>query len=119
MSRNPLRIAVASALYVLGLGWIVNSNPWSGPTLIHLSESHGVHMNDWVTFALWTFAVAVLFPAYSAGPWRRSHPVEVARFGLTPHPRSVELTSVGYAMRYDRAEDLPTRRPLQFTPPTA
>jgi hypothetical protein len=112
MSRNPLRIVIASALYVLGLGWIVDSNPWSGPTLIRLSESHGVHMNDWVTFALWTLAVAVMFPAYSAGAWRRPQPVAVDGFGLTRHPRSVELRSVGYTMRHGRAEDLPARRPV-------
>lgn len=112
MSRNPLRIVVASVLYVLGLGWIVNSNPWSGPTLIRLSESHGVHMNDWVTFALWTLAIAVILPAYSAGSWRRPQPVVVDRFGLSRLPRGVELSSVDYIVRHDRAAGLPTRRPV-------
>lgn len=112
MSRNPLRIVIASALYALGLGWIVDSNSWSGPTLIRLSESHGVHMNDWVTFALWTLAIAVILPAYSAGPWHRPQPAEDDRFGLTRRPLSVELMAVGYTMSHDRAEDLPARRPV-------
>lgn len=103
MSRNPLRIVVASVLYLLGLGWIVNSNPWSGPTLIRLSESHGVHMNDWVTFALWTLAIAVILPAYSAGSWRRQAPVVVDRFGLTRLPRGVQLSSVQPTMSHARA----------------
>lgn len=112
MSRNPLRFVVAATLYMLGLGWIVNSHSWSGPTLIRLTESHGVHMNDWLTFALWTLAVAVIFPAYSAGSWRRAEPLEEDRFGLTLLPTSVRPVLVGYTMGYDRSEDPPARGPV-------
>ena len=71
VSRRPFRIAIAATLYTLGVGWIVDTNPWSGPTVLGLSETHGVHMNDWVTFALWSVAVVTMFPTLSLASWRR------------------------------------------------
>jgi hypothetical protein len=65
MSRHPLRIAIAATLYTVGVGWVVDTNPWSGPTLVRFSETHGLHSNDWVTLALWAAAVATMCPALS------------------------------------------------------
>ena len=77
MSRRPFRIAIAATLYTVGVGWIVDTKPWSGPTVLSLSETHGVHMNDWVTFALWGVAVVTMFLTLSAvSRLRRSHVVE-------------------------------------------
>ena len=49
-------------LALAGLRWIVDSNPWSGPTVLELSDSHGVHLNDWVSFVCWGVALAVAAP---------------------------------------------------------
>jgi hypothetical protein len=57
-----LRLSFALVLVVVGLRWIVDSNPWSGPTVLEISASHGVHLNDWVSFACWALAVAVAVP---------------------------------------------------------
>jgi hypothetical protein len=65
MTRQPLRIVLASLLYLAGLVWIVNSNPWSGPVLVKFTQSHGVHMNDWFTFALWFGAVMAAVPDWA------------------------------------------------------
>jgi hypothetical protein len=58
-----IRVLTALTCAVAGLAWIVNSNPWSGPTLLRLSETHGVHANDWFTFALWAAGLVVVAPA--------------------------------------------------------
>jgi hypothetical protein len=71
MTRNPFRIAFAATLYAVGLAWIINTNPWSGPELMRLSETHGVHENDWVTPAMWGAAMVTIFPARSAASFRR------------------------------------------------
>jgi hypothetical protein len=77
MSRHPFRIAIAATLYTLGVGWIVDTNPWSGPTLVSFTATHGVHTNDWVTFALWGVAVVTMFPTLSpVSRLRSSHVVE-------------------------------------------
>jgi hypothetical protein len=62
MTRHPVRLAGALTLLMSGLAWIVNSNPLSGPTVVTFSETHGVHTNDWLTFALWAAAIVVAFP---------------------------------------------------------
>ena len=71
MSRNPFRIAFAATLYVVGLVWIINTNPWSGPTLMRFTQTHGVHSNDWVTLSLWGVAIVTMFPASSAASFNR------------------------------------------------
>ena len=80
MTRIHLRLAIAALAVVAGVRWIVNSNPWSGPVLITLSPDHGVHLNDWVSFALWFVAAAVGAPALSAlDAGRRALPVRTRR----------------------------------------
>jgi hypothetical protein len=66
MSRHPARLTLAALLALIGLRWIVNSNPWSGPTVLTLSDSHGVHMNDWFSYVCWTAAVLVAMPQRTA-----------------------------------------------------
>ncbi len=68
MLLRPVRLSVALTLVVVGLRWIVNTNPWSGPTLIRLSETHGVHLNDWVSFACWSAAVLIASPRLAQTP---------------------------------------------------
>ncbi|MBI5087743.1 MAG: hypothetical protein HZB15_02425 [Actinobacteria bacterium] len=63
MNWLTIRLLTALTCGVAGVAWIVNSNPWSGPTLLRLSESHGVHANDWFTFALWAVGLAFAAPA--------------------------------------------------------
>ena len=65
MSYRPLRLAVALTLVVVGLRWIVNTNPWSGPTVASLSATHGVHLNDWLTFVLWYASILVARPQWA------------------------------------------------------
>ena len=64
MTRSVGRLAVALVLLLAGLRWIVNSNPWSGPVVMSLSPTHGVHTNDWLTFALWTVSLLLACPAW-------------------------------------------------------
>jgi len=71
MSRNPVRFAFAATLSVVGLAWVINTNPWSGPTLVRFTATHGVHANDWVTLALWGAAVVTMFPGGSVASLRR------------------------------------------------
>ena len=68
MFSRPLRLAVALTLVVVGARWIINTNPWSGPTLTRLSETHGVHLNDWVSFACWFAAALVASPEVARTP---------------------------------------------------
>ena len=66
-----MRIVVALTLLMSGLAWIVNTNPWSGPTVVRFSETHGVHVNDWLTVMLWTAAAVVTSPGWALASWRR------------------------------------------------
>lgn len=70
MTRVHLRLTVVAMFAAAGLRWIVNSNPWSGPVLVQLSPSHGVHLNDWLTFVLWGIGAWVAAPLWSP-PGRR------------------------------------------------
>jgi hypothetical protein len=67
MSR-PVRLATALTLVVFGLRWIINTNPWSGPTILRLSETHGVHLNDWVSFVCWGAAALLTSPRIARTP---------------------------------------------------
>ncbi len=67
MTRHPGRLVGALTLLLVGLRWIINSNPWSGPVVAQLSATHGVHLNDWLSFAAWGGALALVYPA-----WRSS-----------------------------------------------
>lgn len=63
MLSRPVRLSIALFLVVAGLRWIVNHHPWSGPIVLPLSDTHAVHLNDWVTFALWGAAALVARPS--------------------------------------------------------
>ncbi len=67
MLSRPLRVSIALVFAIAGLRWIVNSNPWSGPTVLELSDSHGVHLNDWVSFVCWGVALAIAAPQRTRG----------------------------------------------------
>lgn len=41
----------------------MDSNRWSGPVVVHLSSTHGVHSNDWLSFVLWAMALMLAVPA--------------------------------------------------------
>jgi Na+/H+ antiporter NhaC len=62
---EPAFSAWEADLVVVGVRWIVNTNPWSGPTVLSLSTTHGVHLNDWVSFVLWAVALLVAAPRAS------------------------------------------------------
>jgi hypothetical protein len=79
MSRHPVRLATAATLLMSGLAWIVNSNPLSGPTVVRLSETHGVHSNDWLTFVLWGTAIVVACPAATTTSLRRLRRASIDR----------------------------------------
>ncbi|MFN6122588.1 MAG: hypothetical protein ACK5CE_23505 [Actinomycetes bacterium] len=66
MPSRSFRLAAALALTLVGLRWIVNTNPWSGPTVLHLAEGHGVHLNDWVTLVCWAAAAMLVWPRLAA-----------------------------------------------------
>lgn len=68
MFSRPLRLSIALLLVVAGVRWIVNTNPWSGPTVLSLSTTHGVHLNDWVSFVLWAVALLVAAPRVARRP---------------------------------------------------
>jgi hypothetical protein len=78
MNRHPVRLAVVATLVAAGLSWNFNSNPWSGPTVLRLTRSHGVHANDWVMMSLWSAAVVIAWPL-SVASWRRTQRVLVNR----------------------------------------
>jgi hypothetical protein len=63
---RPLRLTLALAFAMVGLRWIVNTNPWSGPTIIRLAEGHGVHLNDWVSFVCWAASAMLVWPNLAA-----------------------------------------------------
>lgn len=71
MTRSMLRLTVAAALVLLGMQWIIDTNPWSGPTVVRFTATHGVHTNDWVTIALWSAAVLIAYPVWTAASMRR------------------------------------------------
>jgi hypothetical protein len=54
------RIALLIASIAAGLRWIWNSNEWSGPVVVRLTQAHGVHLNDWVAPLLVGLAMIVL-----------------------------------------------------------
>lgn len=70
MLRSALRLVTAFVLAAAGLLWIVDSNRWSGPVVLRLSETHGVHSNDWLSFVLWALSVMVVAPAGMVRPRR-------------------------------------------------
>jgi len=64
MSRHPVRLLIAAALLVAGVRWVWDSNQWSGPVLMSLDASHGVHLHDWFTVAMWAIAFAIACPMW-------------------------------------------------------
>jgi hypothetical protein len=71
VNRFGIRLLTALTCAVAGLAWIVNSNPLSGPVVWRLSETHGVHTNDWFTFALWGAGLLVAAPEWTVASLRR------------------------------------------------
>jgi len=67
---RPLRLLIALGLVLAGIRWVVDSNPLSGPVVMTLSATHGLHTNDWLTLVLWAGAVFVAVP--SLLPTRRA-----------------------------------------------
>lgn len=68
MPNRPIRLSVALFLVVVGLRWIVNTNPWSGPTVLELTPTHGVHLNDWVSLVCWAAAGLLVAPRFATRP---------------------------------------------------
>lgn len=68
MTRHAGRLAGALTLLLVGLRWIIDSNPWSGPVVVQISATHGVHLNDWFSFAAWGGASVLAFPGWSTAP---------------------------------------------------
>jgi Mg2+/citrate symporter len=66
--NRSVRLSVALFLVVVGLRWIVNTNPWSGPTVLELSATHGVHLNDWVSLVCWAAAGLLVWPRLATTP---------------------------------------------------
>ena len=69
MRTRTIELVLAAALMAAGVRWLWNSNPWSGPTVLTLSEGHGVHLHDWLSFVLWYCGASLaigarLTPAY-------------------------------------------------------
>ena len=64
MTRHPVRLLLAIALAFGGLRWVWNSNEWSGPVLMTLNTSHGVHLNDWLSVLLWATAFSIACPMW-------------------------------------------------------
>ena len=58
---SPLRSVVLALMVVLVAGLaLVDSYPWSGPVLLTLTDTHGVHAADLVVVALAALSVALL-----------------------------------------------------------
>jgi hypothetical protein len=53
-------LTMAALLAVIGLAWVWNSNPWSGPVVFRLSDAHGVHSNDWISIAAWVSGLVLV-----------------------------------------------------------
>lgn len=68
MLNRPVRLSIAAFLVVLGLRWIVNHHPWSGPIVLPLTETHAVHLNDWVSFVCWAGAALLIRPQLARTP---------------------------------------------------
>lgn len=66
MTRSPIRVAVAVVMVLAGTRWVIDTNPWSGPTVVRFTETHGLHVNDWVTIVLWSGAAMTLAPVRQA-----------------------------------------------------
>ena len=60
---RPLRLLIALGLVLAGIRWVIDSNPLSGPVVMTLSATHGIHTNDWFTLVLWAGAVLVAVPS--------------------------------------------------------
>lgn len=71
MTVRPLRLLIALGLVLAGIRWLIDSNPLSGPVVMTLSATHGIHTNDWFALVLWAGAVLVAVP--SLLPARRTH----------------------------------------------
>jgi len=65
MLHRLARVSMSMVLVAAGLRWIVDSNPWSGPVIIYFTRSHGVHLNDWLTFVLWYASILVARPQWA------------------------------------------------------
>lgn len=59
-----LGIAVAAVLVFAGVRFVAGAHSYSGPIVISLSATHGVHANDGVTLALWLAAARTLRWSY-------------------------------------------------------
>jgi hypothetical protein len=79
MTRSPLRLAIAVAMALAGTRWVIDTNPWSGPTVVRFTETHGVHTNDWVTIALWGASVVVACPVWARTSVRRLQHARIDR----------------------------------------
>jgi hypothetical protein len=93
MSRRPLRWLLGLVVALAGLRWIWNSNRFSGPVLLRLSATHGVHANDWLSLLAWGAAFVVVCPVWSKAllDWgnsvhfpRQPRPTDVAAVDRTP-----------------------------------
>ena len=69
LSRSPIRLLIALMFVAAGLRWIWNSNPLSGPVVMTLSRTHGIHSNDWLTFVLWGAAIVAALPGLAQRLW--------------------------------------------------
>lgn len=57
-----VRFAAALVLVVLGARFVVNANAFSGPVVMTLTRTHGLHANDGITLALWIAAARLIEP---------------------------------------------------------
>jgi hypothetical protein len=64
MTTNAGRLATALVLLAAGMRWIIDSNPMSGPVVMRLSDTHGVHVNDWLSIVLWSVSLLLVCPAW-------------------------------------------------------
>jgi hypothetical protein len=69
MDRPLVRLALFVAAWAGALRWVWNSNEWSGPVVMQLSATHGVHLHDWVAPALVLLAAVIVFsPQWARRP---------------------------------------------------
>ncbi len=71
-------------LVAAGLRWIVNSHALSGPVVMSLTHAHGVHMNDWVSIALWAAALLIAVPSLATRRIEVRWPAVLRRATLRP-----------------------------------
>ena len=72
-------VYLALAMVLAGARWVIDTNPWSGPTVLRFSEAHGVHTNDWVTLLLWSAAGVVACPVRMLASVRRVRHARIDR----------------------------------------